>query len=167
MNINDPKILVPSQNLGTIKTILPRSILQSEEVYTGLTKIVINRSAGVTTQFTTNTFIRDTIIQQINSSGEIIAKGIIVDWTVNPRDATKTSGTLLVNTTQGKFINSTNRNIYQYENGSFTNVQDSIMCEVTDSDIENGTGDIIYTKNIIKIGHGQDSIEEIKLVLGF
>ena len=49
----------------------------------------------------------------------------------------------------------------------YANVENTIVCEVMASDADTGTGDIIYTKNVVRIGHGQDSVEEIKLVLGF
>ena len=169
MNIDDSNILISNgiQTTGTIKSILPQINNRQDEIYSCMTKIEITRMAGVSTQFSPDTFIRDAYIQQISTTGEVIARGVIIDWTINNSDTTKTSGVLLVDTVYGEFFPSTNRNIYQYEDGEYMNVEDTIICTVTDSEVNIDTGDIIYAHNIVKLNHGNDSLEEIKLVIGF
>jgi hypothetical protein len=169
MNIDDSHILISNgiQTTGTIKSILPQINNRQDEIYSCMTKIEITRMAGVSTQFSPDTFIRDAYIQQISTTGEVIARGVIIDWTINNSDTTKTSGVLLVDTVYGEFFPSTNRNIYQYEDGEYMNVEDTIICTVTDSEVNIDTGDIIYAHNIVKLNHGNDSLEEIKLVIGF
>jgi len=64
-------------------------------------------------------------------------------------------------------LDTVNKDIYQYTDGIYINVENTVICEVVDSDVIRDSGDIIYTKNIIKLMHGSDSEEEIKLVIGF
>jgi hypothetical protein len=176
MDIKTPSILVNGglPFTGTIKSILPQSVNKTDEIYSCMTKLDITRMAGVSTEFTSSTFTPDAYIQQLSVSGEVIAKGVVIDWSINTTDTTKTSGVLLVNTVFGNFVASTNRNIYQYStvgsfgiNTGYVNVKDTIVCTVIDSEVEMHTGDVIHAQNIIRIGHGNDSLEEIKLVIGF
>ena len=169
MDIENPSILVNSglSSTGTIKSILPQSFDATDEIYSCMTKLDITRMAGVSTEFTSSTFTPDSYIQQLSVSGEVIARGVVIDWSINTTDTTKTTGVLLVNTVFGNFVASTNRNIYQYESSDYVNVEDTIVCIVTDSEVEMNTGDVIHAQNIIRIGHGNDSLEEIKLVIGF
>ena len=169
MDIGNPSILVNNglAFCGTIKTILPQKVSNTHETYSCMTKLDITRMAGVSTEFTNSTFTPDSYIQQLSPSGEVLARGVVIGWSINKTDTTKTSGVLLVNTVFGNFVASTNRNIYQYENNDYVNIQYTIVCIVTNSEVEMNTGDVIHAQNIIKIGHGNDSLEEIKLVIGF
>lgn len=143
-------------------------IENSNDILRVATVLEVSRSAGETAPFIEETFTRDSVIQQVNLlTGEIIAKGTVVDWVINSSERTK--GTLIVNVLEGNFIASTERNIYQYNtiSNTFDNIQNTIICTVTNSEAQKYTGNMIYIDNTRPILHGTDSLEEFKIVIGF
>lgn len=138
------------------------------KVFRTTTELDISRTVGISTPFTRTTFTKDALIKQIDSlTNETIAIGRVVDWNINIDDPTSTRGKLLIITTFGKFVASTDRNIYQLNNSIYENIEDTIICEVFDPEVEKYTGNMIYIDNISPINHAPDSTEEIKLVIGF
>jgi hypothetical protein len=68
---------------------------------------------------------------------------------------------------EGQFIASTDRNLYQFGTEDFYSIEDTIVCSVVSSEAEKYTGNMIYINNTLPIRHGTDSSEEIKIVIGF
>jgi len=166
MNMRDTRILVNDgiSKTGTVKSVLVQDRNSENTPFSCISKITVNRSFGITDPYTESTFTRDVYVEQRLSDGTVIAKGLIVDWTI---DGNLVAGYLLINVFYGQFTPTVNKDIYQYTDGIYINVENTVICEVVDSDVIRDSGDIIYTKNIIKLMHGSDSEEEIKLVIGF
>jgi len=167
MDTTNPKLYLTSglSKSGIITSIL-ETISDSQDLVFRTTAVLeVSRSANITTPFTLDTFTPDGMIRQIDSSGNIIAEGVVVDWTVSSGDSTR--GRLIVNVTQGAFISSTDRNMYQYVFETYQNVQNTIVCSVIAPEAEKYTGNMIYIDNTPPIRHGTDSLEEIKIVIGF
>ena len=49
---------------------------------------------------------------------------------------------------------------------NYENIQNTIVCAVTPSEIEKYSGNMIYINNLLPIQHATDSLEEIKLIIG-
>ena len=141
----------------------------STTTYRVTTSLDISRSVGTTTPFRSDTFIKDALIKQVRSlTGETIAIGRVVNWSINNDDPTSTRGTLLINTIEGKFVASTERNIFQLTDDKiYENIENTIICQVFDPEVQKYIGNMIYIDNIQPINHAPDSLEEIKLVIGF
>lgn len=170
INLSDPRLLTNGgiRKTGIVKTSTIISSDSSQDVYRTTSVVEVARSAGITTPFTDNTFINDYYIKQINPiTGNTVAVGRVVDWYINSDDTTKTRGTLIINVLEGQFYIGTSTNLYQSENDlNYENIQNTIVCAVTPSEIEKYSGNMIYINNLLPIQHATDSLEEIKLIIG-
>jgi hypothetical protein len=170
INLSDPRFIVNGglPKTGIIVNTLDTFSGVTEEIYRTTTVLEVSRSFGVLTPFTDATFTRDSYLKQIDlTTGETIAIGTIVDWNINITDPTQTKGTLILNMIEGEFIASTQKNLYELISSDYSNVQDTIVCTVTPSEVEKYTGNMLYIDNHSPIQHSKDTLEEIKLVIGF
>jgi hypothetical protein len=151
---------------GIVSGILQTIPDEQSTVFRTTATIEVSKSFGVTESFGNETFIRDRVVKQIDSlTGVTLAVGTVVDWTININDPTK--GTLLINVSEGQFIVSTDRNLYQFGTEDFYSIEETIVCSVISSEAQKYTGNMIYINNILPIRHGTDSLEEIKIIIGF
>jgi len=151
---------------GIVSGILQTIPDEQSTVFRTTATIEVSKSYGVTESFGNETFIRDRVVKQIDSlTGVTLAVGTVVDWTININDPTK--GTLLINVSEGQFIVSTDRNLYQFGTEDFYSIEETIVCSVISSEAQKYTGNMIYINNILPIRHGTDSLEEIKIIIGF
>lgn len=151
---------------GIVSGILQTIPDEQSTVFRTTATIEVSKSFGITEPFGNQTFIRDRVVKQIDSlTGVTLAVGTVVDWTININDPTK--GTLLINVSEGQFIVSTDRNLYQFGTEDFYSIEETIVCSVISSEAQKYTGNMIYINNILPIRHGTDSLEEIKIIIGF
>lgn len=148
-----------SNKVGIIKNTVKTQVIEGKNTFRATTVFKIQKPSS-SLPFTDTDFLEDEKINQLVTN----AKATVVGWTVSSDGL---SGTLIVSGTTDTFTKSSSSQ-YRLQKlvDGFYVTQEAIISEISLPEVIRYSGKIIYIENIRPVAHGDDQIEEIKIIIG-